>query len=101
MSEMVRKQIYITRRQEALLKRLARLRGLSEAEIIRRAIDREAEQTRPFNTLFDHSAWEAILKLVEERKNLGIQGKPYQWNRQEIYQDRENRWIHDRSDEHE
>jgi hypothetical protein len=31
MSEMVRKQFYINRRQEALLKRLARLRGISEA----------------------------------------------------------------------
>ena len=44
MSEMVRKQIYIHRRQEALSKRLARLPGMSEAELIRRAIDREAEQ---------------------------------------------------------
>jgi len=42
MSDMVRKQIYLHQRQEAQLKRLARLRGLSEAEIIRQAIDREA-----------------------------------------------------------
>jgi len=39
---MVRKQVYIHQRQEATLKRLARQRGLSEAEIIRQAIDREA-----------------------------------------------------------
>ena len=35
----VRKQIYIEPRQEQTLKRLARLRGDSEAEIIRQAID--------------------------------------------------------------
>ena len=42
MTDMVRKQVYIHQRQEATLKRLARQRGLSEAEIIRQAIDREA-----------------------------------------------------------
>ena len=34
-TQMVRKQIYIQKRQEALLKRLALLRNTSEAEIIR------------------------------------------------------------------
>jgi hypothetical protein len=37
----VRKQIYIQKRQDALLKRLDQARGLSEAEIIRQAIERE------------------------------------------------------------
>ena len=42
MSEtMVRKQIYITKRQDALLKRLAKQRGVSEAEVIRQALERE------------------------------------------------------------
>jgi len=50
MSNMVRKQIYINRRQQALLKRLSEQRGISEAEIIRQAIDREAANaaTQPF-----------------------------------------------------
>ena len=42
MAQMLRKQIYIEKRQQALLKRLAKKRGVSEAEIIRQAIDREA-----------------------------------------------------------
>jgi hypothetical protein len=37
MSEMIRKQIYISKRQEQLLKRLSQARGVSEAEIIRNA----------------------------------------------------------------
>jgi hypothetical protein len=37
--KMVRKQVYITEGQEALLKRLAEERGLTEAEIIRTALD--------------------------------------------------------------
>lgn len=35
----VRKQTYITEDQERALKRLARAMGLSEAEILRRAVD--------------------------------------------------------------
>jgi hypothetical protein len=97
MSDMVRKQIYIYRRQEALLKRLAGLRGVSEAEIIRRAIDQEAQYSQPSYAYNDHSAWEEILQFIEERKKLGITGEPYRWNRQEIYDEREARWIRDDS----
>jgi hypothetical protein len=95
MSNMVRKQIYISRRQDTLLKRLALLRGVSEAEIIRRAIDQEAAQPRPFSVPQDETAWEGILQLVEDRKKLGITEEPYRWNRSEIYSERESRWIHD------
>ena len=41
MTQMVRKQIYVARSQQALLKRLSVLRGLSQSEIIRQAIERE------------------------------------------------------------
>jgi hypothetical protein len=40
-----------------------------------------------------HSAWEEILRFVEERRKLGITGHAYRWNREEIYQERENRWL--------
>jgi hypothetical protein len=39
MTQMVRKQIYIDKRQRAQLKRAAKARGTSEAELIRQAID--------------------------------------------------------------
>ena len=42
MSEMVRKQIYIHKRHEIYLQRLAQVRGVSQAEIIRQAIEHEA-----------------------------------------------------------
>jgi len=41
MVRMVRKQIYIEPRQEALLKRLARETEMTEAELVRRAIDHQ------------------------------------------------------------
>ena len=47
MVQMIRKQVYIQRQQEAALKRLSKSRGLSEAELIRQAIDRQAAWQRP------------------------------------------------------
>jgi len=41
MSRMVRKQVYIEPRQEAVLRRMARQTGATEAELIRQAIDRQ------------------------------------------------------------
>jgi hypothetical protein len=97
MNTMVRKTFYITPRQDALLKQLAQLRGVSEAEIVRQAIDQEIERSEPFVAQDDHSAWEELLRLFEKRTELGITGEPYRWNRQELYEERESRWLRNRS----
>jgi hypothetical protein len=99
MSDMVRKQIYIYRRQETLLKRLAQQRGMSEAEIIRQAIDREAEQVRAQNGADDQVAWAEILQMVAGRRALGITGAPYRWNREDIYTQRESHWVREHTEE--
>jgi hypothetical protein len=91
MSEMVRKQFYIHKRQHILLKRLSQARGISEAEIVRQAIEREATGVSPQSPLPDRAAWEEIMDFVEARKALGPGGEPYQWNRQDAYQERESR----------
>ena len=93
-THMVRKQIYIYKRQEALLKRLSQARGVSEAEIIRQALDHEisggaAQTPTPFQTAMDE-----FVELALQRRSLGIEGEPYRWNREEIYEERESRWIH-------
>lgn len=44
MATMVRKQVYLERRQDQALKRLARRTGKTEAAIIREALDRHAEE---------------------------------------------------------
>ena len=51
MSDMVRKQFYISKRQHILLKRLAQVRGVSEAEIVRRT-DAEREGVDGFAAKF-------------------------------------------------
>ena len=93
MSEMVRKQFYIHKRQQVLLKRLSQARGVSEAEIVRQAIERETTGTSLLPTLPDRTAWEAIVSFLEARKarTLGSEGsEPYQWNREDAYQERES-----------
>ena len=62
----------------------------------------EDDHTQPFTTQYDHQdAWEDILRFVEERKKSGITGQPYRWNRQELYKDREGRWLRDRTQDEE
>ena len=92
-TQMVRKQIYIQRRQDILLKRLSQARGLSQAEVIRQAIEREIGVTSPRPLPADRTAWEELLAFLKQRKALGGVGEPYRWNRQELYEERENRWV--------
>ena len=84
MSEMVRKQFHIHKRQCILLKRLSQARGVSEAEIVRQAIEREATGVSSLPALPDRAAWEEIQAFVEARKALGAEGgEPYRWNRED------------------
>jgi hypothetical protein len=94
MSDMVRKQFYIHKRQQLLLKRLSQARGVSEAEIVRQAIERETTGSSLLPTPPDRAAWEEIVSFLEARKTLTFGsegGEPYQWNREDAYQERERR----------
>ena len=95
-TQMVRKQIYIHKRHEALLKRLSRARGVSEAEIIRQAIEHEAASGPVQPGVVDRSAWHELIAFLEARQSLATDGQPYLWNREEIYTERENHWLRDR-----
>ena len=70
---MIRKQIYLEKRQQDAIRRMAAVRGVSEAEVIRQAIDAQRGQ-RPRSSHLDTSAWERALKLMrsirpEDRKS--------------------------------
>jgi hypothetical protein len=90
---MVRKQIYLPRRQNLTLKRLAKQRGISEAEVIRQALEREADVSVSA-TKGSHQALTNIIvyaRSLRKRPEL-LHGKPYQFNREELYSEREKRW---------
>ena len=93
MSKMVRKQIYIYKRQQAMLKRLSEQRGVSEAEIVRQAIDQQAANTSSRVDIAGQEAWEQAHQFM-----LSMRGQtdrftaPYRWNRDDLYEDRLNRY---------
>ncbi len=86
MAQMIRKQIYIEPRQEETLKRTARMLGLTEAEVIRRAIDQQMLAV-PRNIL-DLGAWERETAFIVERIGAGAVSKKRQWRREDAYEER-------------
>jgi len=93
MSDMVRKQIYIYKRQRKLLKRLSEQRGVSEAEIVRNAIDREAASISYDTHMLRQDAWERAHRFMLSLDAGGDAPKqPLQWNRKELYSERVDRY---------
>ena len=93
MVEMVRKQIYIEERHERLLKRISKARGVSEAELIRQAIERgPLGEKLPLLTP-DQAAWDKVVRFANSRKTLHPSARPYRWNRQDAYEEREKRFT--------
>lgn len=89
MTQMIRKQVYIQKRQQVLLKRLARRRGVSEAEVIRQAIDQQAQSTAQQPLPPDPQALEAVIQFALERRSQSGASEPYQWRREDAYEERD------------
>ena len=87
MTQMIRKQIYIQKRQELLLKRMAKARGVSEAEIIREAIDQQigGNVTRAQHP--DPEAFQKAYQHMLARRSLAG-AEPYEWRRDDAYEER-------------
>jgi hypothetical protein len=83
---MVRKQIYIESRQDNSLKKQARDLGVTEAEFIRRAIDRQMTSVRL--TIRDLKAWERERVFITKRMAKGHTPGGRQWKREDIYEER-------------
>jgi len=83
---MIRKQIYIESRQDALLKQWAQRLHMSEAELIRRGIDRIADL--PVSLLPDGSAWKEERTYIEEHRRMTVPQTGRNWSREELYDER-------------
>jgi hypothetical protein len=88
MNRMVRKQIYIESEQDARLKERARELGLTESEVIRRAIDEALSGTLRRSRAIE--AWDAALEFARARVNLpgAGSGGGRGWTREELYDER-------------
>jgi hypothetical protein len=101
MSEMmVRKQIYLRRKQNLFLMKLAKQRGVSEAEIVRQMLEREEGMKTPV-IRDSKKALDEIITYARSLRNRPemMQGEALKWNRQELYEQRENRWFKPREKE--
>ncbi len=93
MSQMIRKQIYLEKKQEVNLKRLAHSQGVSEAEVIRQAIDEKVSSPRQLMLPADPLAWEKALHFMKKLQRQGSRkARSRPWNREEAYQDRLSRY---------
>lgn len=80
---MIRKQVYIKPHQEALLKTKASKLGVTEAELIRRAIETHLKTS--FEVHKNPAAWESERKFILSRMRPGKQAQKRNWRREELY----------------
>ena len=92
MPRMVRKQLYIEPGQEALLKRRAKELGVTEAELIRRAIDQMGRV--PKGLPLDSNGWEEAKALIQGRLRIKVPQTGRGWTRDELYEERLERLSH-------
>lgn len=91
---MVRKQVYIEKRQDEALKRAARRRGVTEAELVREALDLRSRDSRVV-VAPDREAWLSFERFVlrELKKKGPLPARGRSWSRDELYEDRIGRWT--------
>jgi hypothetical protein len=86
MSIKVRKQIYLEDRQNRLLKRRAKSQGVSEAELIRQALEVSLRQKGPSQK--NPSALKPFLDFARKRLAQGQITGGRRWCREDAYEER-------------
>ncbi len=84
MATKIRKQIYLEPDQETLLKQLSRTSGVTEADLIRQAIDRHILGGQPSRR--DLRAWEAEHAYIAGLIAQGSVEGARRWRREDIYE---------------
>lgn len=96
MSVMVRKQVYIKPRQDAMLKQLAKARKVSEAELIRQALDQQISESQGLTLPPDPAAWEQAYQFMRDLHAQGpVEDQGRTWTREKIYEERLSRYGRD------
>lgn len=84
MSDLVRKQVYITRDQDKLLKKKADEMGVTEAELVREALDSQADKIP-----YPHRAaekWQEELRFIRDRISIKQDSHDRRtWKREDLY----------------
>jgi predicted DNA-binding protein len=92
MSQMIRKQVYIEKRHERMLKRRAKQRGVTQAEIVREALDKLERDSQNESKPNPEAVRELIESLRSFRNAEPVPGGR-DWTRDDLYEERIGRWI--------
>jgi hypothetical protein len=91
---MIRKQVYIEPRQDRMLKKRSIQLGVTEAEIIRDALDHVEVRTAVRRRDVDVDAARqalAFMRSLAGRRSRAPKGRT--WTRESLYEDRIGRWT--------
>src|SRR5688572_27539649 len=89
----IRKQIYLDQKHDQQLKRLAEARGVSEAEVIRQALERQSPRAADRPLPLDPKAWAiAHQKMLELQAEGPLPKAEKRWTREELYEERLSRY---------
>ena len=96
MTQMIRKQVYLEARHDRMLKRRSQRRGITEAEIIRDALDRSARDGSSARGpgRYDAAAARravAFMRALASRRSTPTRGRG--WTRDDVYGERIGRWT--------
>jgi len=89
MATMIRKQVYLKPQQDVQIKQLAQERGITEAEIIRKAVDLLLAEIRRQQRA--QVAWNEARALMEARAEYAVSSDldaERAWTRDDLYADR-------------
>lgn len=84
MSNLIRKQFYITKAHDALLKSKAKQMGISEAELVRRALETQASTI----DLKEETAnlWQEEQAFFQQLMDNEYEQKKRTWKREDLYE---------------
>lgn len=90
---MIRKQLYLEEHQDRALKKRAKELGVSEAELVRRALNKELTDT-PQSKPKRSEALTALFALADDIAKTHRFGDGYQFDRQALHEEdtRQTRW---------
>jgi hypothetical protein len=89
----IRKQIYLEKRQDKQLKRIAEARGVSEAQVIRELIDAQAAGAAATALPADPAAWEtARMTMLDLLAQGPLPNRRRNWTRDDLYEERLSRY---------
>jgi hypothetical protein len=90
---MIRKQVYLEQRHDRMLKQRATQRGVTEAELIREALDQVEVKPVARRHVDIDAARQALafMRSLSARRSKAPKGRT--WTRESLYEDRIGRWT--------